>query len=98
MYLFEFQLIVVFSRLDYDDSGEFDSSEELEFQDFSEGKLHFDHVAPTMLKLFNSVFKIIIACIFLVNYFNALFKCLIIPIIIVWPTLNIEMSFLCHHR
>ena len=59
MYLFEFQLIVVFSRLDYDDSGEFDSSEELEFQDFSEGKLYFDHLAPTILKLFKLSFQII---------------------------------------
>ncbi len=46
---------VVFSRLDFDDSGECDPSVDLEYQDFNEGKLHFDHIVPTILKYLISV-------------------------------------------
>ena len=47
---------VVFSRLDFVDSGECDPSEDLDLPDFSEGKLYFDHFAPTILKLFKFSF------------------------------------------
>ena len=59
--LFEF---VVLSRIDFDDSGELDPSENLESQDFNEGKLYPWPYCPSILKLFNSVFKLLLHAYF----------------------------------